>query len=293
MKAERRHELKTNTLARGIEHLPDAGRQHGTKIMVAILLALLAVFFIRQRITSGRAREASAAYALNSARGDIGQLDEAVEMGMFSPQALATLRQQVATRGEENVRSVLETADDARLIAEAKLARGDLNWKLANFPDLPGAATQPALQFPRAKKDLLQTAGQSYQEVLDDPGSPPETMWTARFGLAAVRENQGEWDKAKEQYQKLVNDLNTPQPLKDQAVERLNKLDERRRPVLMGAPAAEEPPATGPATSTAPSTSPSTTTPSTTGPASTTGPSATRPASNPSTATAPAPQAPK
>jgi hypothetical protein len=287
MKAERRHELKTNSLARGIEHLPDASRQYGTKVMVALLLALLVVFFIRQRITSGRAREASAAQALNAARGAIGEVDEVVNLAMFnpfmqgmlSPANLAQLRQQVATRGEEGVRSVLETADDPRLIAEAKLARGDLNWKLANFPDLPGAATQPALQFPRSKKDLLETALQSYQEVLDDPGSPRETMWTARFGLAAVRENQGEWDKAKEQYQNLVNDLNVPQPLKDQAVERLNKLDERRRPVLLGAPQAAEDPARAinPTTSTAPSTTQSSTSP------------ASKPASAPSSAPASAP----
>jgi hypothetical protein len=300
MKAERRHELKTNSLARGIEHLPEASRQHGTKVMVGVLLALLVVFFIRQRIVSGRAREASAAQALNAARGAIAEADEVVNLAMFnpfmqgmlSPQNLATMRQQIATRGEEGVRSVLETADDPRLIAEAKLARGDLNWKLANFPDLPGAATQPALQFPRSRKDLLQSALQSYQEVLDDPGSPRETMWTARFGLAAVRENQGEWDKAKEQYRNLVNDLNVPQPLKDQAVDRLNKLDQRRRPVLLGAPVAEEvPPTTGPAISTAPSTSPATTTQSTTGPASTnpasTGPTSTGPASTTSPASNP------
>jgi len=298
MKAERRHELKTNSLARGIEQLPEASRQHGTKVMVGVLLALLVVFFIRQRIVSGRAREASAAQALNAARGAISEVDEVVNLAMFnpfmqgmlSPQNLATMRQQIATRGEEGVRSVLETADDPRLIAEAKLARGDLNWKLANFPDLPGAATQPALQFPRSRKDLLQSALQSYQEVLDDPGSPRETMWTARFGLAAVRENQGEWDKAKEQYQNLVNDLNVPQPLKDQAVDRLNKLDQRRRPVLLGAPVAEEvPPTTGPATSAAPSTSPATTTQSTTGPVST-GPASTGPASTTGPASSPAPK---
>jgi tetratricopeptide (TPR) repeat protein len=296
MKAERRHELKTNTLARGLEQLPEAGRQHGTKIMVALLLVLLALFFIRQRIATSRAREASAAYSLNSARGDLRQFDEAIEMGMFSPQALATLRQQVATRAEESVRNVLETADDPRLIAEAKLARGDLNWKLANFPDLPGAATQPSLQFPRSQKDLLQSAAQSYQEVLDDPGSPKETKWTARFGLAAVKENQGEWDQAKDQYQKLVNDLDVPQPLKDQAIERLNTMDARRHPVLLVAPVAEQPvpPTTGATTSTAPSTStaPTSIAPSSTAPTSrstTTTSPASKPASAPA-ASAPAPK---
>ena len=267
MKAERRHELKTNTLARGLENLPEVSRQHGTKILAGVLVVLLAVFVIRQRIVSGRERSAMAAYSLNSARGAIAQLDEAVDMGFTSPQGLATLRQRVATAGEESIRSVLETADDPRLLAEAKLARGDLNWRLANFPDLPGAATQPTLQFPRSKKDLLSTAEQAYQDVFNDPSSPVETVRTARFGLAAVHENRGEWDKAKEQYQKLVNDIDTPGPFKDQAVARLNAMETLRKPVLFGPPATAPSPATATSPSTGPSTSPSTTQ-ATTGPAS-------------------------
>jgi hypothetical protein len=281
MKAERRHDLKTNTLARGLETLPEASRQHGTKVMVAVLAVLLIAFLIRQRIISGREKEAYAAYSVTETREVISQLDEA--FGMGSPQSMATLRQEVATRAEEKVRQVLETTDDPRLIAEAKLARGDLNWKLANFPELPGAATQPSLQFPRSRKDLLQTAAGAYQEVLDDPTSPPESMRTARFGLAAVYENQREWDKAKEQYQRIVNDAATPQPFKDQAVDRLNALDDLRRPPLLAAPATA--PTSNPTTTTSPSTAPATTGASTQ--ASTTR-AATSPSSKPASAPAPA-----
>ena len=264
MKAERRHELKTNTLARGLEQLPEAGRQHGTKILVAVLGVLLLAFVIRQWRTSSREKATAAAYALNDVRFAMDQLENSVEMAMFNPQGLATVRQEVARRADDDIRRVLETADDPRLLAEAKLARGDLNWKLANFPDPPGAATQPALQFPRSRADLLKAAAQSYQEVLDDPGSPNESKRTARFGLAAVYENQRDWDKAKEQYQKLVNDADTPQPFKDQAVERLNAMDTIRKPIVAGTPAtAEIAPSTSPTTTTAPSATQTTTTPST------------------------------
>src|SRR5205809_1596361 len=209
MKAERRRELKTNTLARGLESLPEVSRQHGTKILAAVLAALLLAFLVRQWITGRRERAEGAAYSLNSARGAISQLDE-IDLRFVSLQDLAMLRREVSTQGEERIRQVIETADDPLLLAEAKLARGDLNWKLANFPELPGAATQPSLQFPRSKTDLLKTAARSYQEVLDDPGAPQESKWTARFGLGAVYENQREWEKAKEQYQRLVNDINAP-----------------------------------------------------------------------------------
>ena len=284
MKAQRRHDLKTNTLARGLENLPEAGRQHGTKILVAVLAVLLVVFLVRQWLTSSREKAVAAAYSLNNARASIGQLDDALDMGFMSPQIIADLRQQVARVADEAVRQVLETADDPALLAEARLTRGDLNWKLANFPDLPGSSTQPALQYPRSREELLKTAAEAYSEVIDDPAAPQESKWTARFGLAAVHENRREWDKAKEQYQKLVNDANTPQALRDQAVERLNSLETVRRPVLIGAPATAETTTAAATTSTSPSTTPSTTR-ATTGPAS-------RPASKPASAPAAAP-APK
>lgn len=255
MKAERRHELKTNTLARGLEHLPEASRQHGSKVLVAVLAVLLIVFLVRQRITSAREGAAQAAYALNAARADIDQLDDVLDLRVATTQGLADLRREVASGTEDKVRQILELTDDPRLLAEARLARGDLNWKLANFPDLPGAATQPSLQFSRSRKDLLKVAEESYHDVIGNPAAPTESVRTARFGLAAVFENRREWDKAREQYQTLVNDPATPQPFKNQAVERLNEMDKLRRPVLVGPPATAE----SPATSTAPSTIPSTT----------------------------------
>ena len=122
--------------------------------------------------------------------------------------------------------------EDPRLLAEARLARGDLNWKLANFPDLPGAQTQPALQFTRSRQDLLKTAADSYLNVIEDPAAPPESQRTAHLGLAAVYENRREWDKARAEYQKVVNDTSVPKPFKDLAVDRLNNLEQVQHPPL-------------------------------------------------------------
>src|SRR4051812_23888925 len=101
MKAQRRHDLKTNTLARGLENLPEASRQHGTKILVAVLGVLLVVFLVRQWLTSSREKAVAAAYSLNNARASIGQLDDALDMGFMSPQIIADLRQQVARVADE------------------------------------------------------------------------------------------------------------------------------------------------------------------------------------------------
>ena len=189
---------------------------------------------------------------------------------------MSGVRQRVYTSATDAVQMVLDAADDPRLLAEARLARGDLNWKLANFPDIPGAATQPALQFPRSRQDLLNTAAESYLNVVEDPAAPPESQRTARLGLAAVYENRREWDKARAEYQKIVNDTSVPKPFKDLAADRLNDLDKVQRPPLIGAPATAE--------NTLPTTGAT--------PASATAPAAktTAPASKPAATQAPAPQ---
>jgi tetratricopeptide (TPR) repeat protein len=303
MKAERRHELKQNTLARGIENLPEASRQHGSRVLVGVLVALLVVFLIRQRITSSREAATRAAWSLDSARAAIGQIDEAIDFGgAQNPAGMAKLRQDVYQRSTDALQTVLDATDDPRLLAEARLARGDLNWKLANFPDVPGAQTQPALQFARSREDLLKTAADSYLNVVEDPAAPPESMRTARLGLAAVYENRKEWDKARAEYQKIVNDNAVPKAFKDLAVERLNNLDQVQRPPLLASPSTAEstlptissmlraPPASNPATITAPI---SATPPATaTAPVTATAPATSAPAPVPASATQ-SPPAPK
>jgi len=41
MKAQRRHQLKQNTLAHSLETLPDVSRRHGTKILVVVMVGLI------------------------------------------------------------------------------------------------------------------------------------------------------------------------------------------------------------------------------------------------------------
>jgi hypothetical protein len=77
------------------------------------------------------------------------------------------------------------------------------------------------------------------------------------MGLAAVAENRRQWDAAREQYQKVLDDAATPKPLKDLAAASISRLEMIRKPPLLA------PPATAPTTSifgaTQPATQPSTT----------------------------------
>ena len=281
MKAERRHELKQNTLARSLETLPDVGRQHGTKILLVVLVGLAVALLIRSRVASSRESAQQASYSLSHGREMIDQLRNSAER--LPPAQFVSVAQEVTRAVEMAVQQVLEGTDDPRMLAEARILQGDFNWQLATLPEPPGATTRPELALPRNDEQLLQAAQDAYQAALDQRGVPIESVTSARLGLAAVAENRRQFDAAREQYQKVLDDTATPKPLKDLAAAAITRLELIRKPPLI-APPATAPGATQPGTqpATQSSTQPATTTAPTTATAPTTG-------AAPATTTAPAP----
>ena len=295
MKSERRHELKQNTLARGLETLPDVGRRHGTKVLVVVMIGLLLALLIRSRVTSAREAADSAAYSLNHGRELIDQMREAGDLvvtGRIPSTQLVTISQNVAKGVETAAQQVLDSTDDPRLMAEARLVRGDLNWHLANLPEAPGATTRPDLALPKTDDQLLQAAAESYQAVLETPSAPRESLITARLSLAAVAENRRQWDQARQHYQNVVDDSAAPKPLRDVAVEALNRLQTIQKPPLIA------PPSTNPFADLelggveSPATTRGATTQSTTGPTTSTQPGATQPGAPATTGAATTPTSP-
>jgi hypothetical protein len=265
MKAQRRHELKQNTLAHSLETLPEFGRQHGTKILLVVLFGLLVVLLIRSRVASSKAAAEQAAYALGHGREMVEQLQaNAVRL---PPGQLASVARDVSKNVDQAVQNVLDSSDDSRMIAEARILQGDLNWQLVALPEPPGAATRPDLALPRTDEQVLDAAAAAYQAAVDERNAPRESVVTARLGLAAVAENRRQWDAAKDQYQKVLDDPATPKPLKDLAANSISRLEMLRKPPLIAAPAS----APSTAAASQPSTTPSTTapTPTTSQPSST------------------------
>ena len=290
MKSERRHELKQNTLARGLETLPDVSRRHGTKVLVVVMIGLLLALLIRSRVTSAREAADQAAYGLNHGREMIDQLREAGDLvvtGRIPSTQLVSISQNVAKNVEEAVQQVMESADDPRVLAEARLVRGDLNWHLANLPEAPGATTRPDLALPKTDDQLLQAAAESYQAVLETPSAPRESLITARLSLAAVAENRRQWDQARQQYQNVVDDSAAPKPLRDVAVEALNRLQTIQKPPLIAPPSTNPFGELGLGGVESPATTRGTTTQATTGPTTATQPGATQPGATQPGATQP------
>jgi hypothetical protein len=113
-----------------------------------------------------------------------------------------------------------------------------LNWTLANLPPLPGAATRPTLQLPQPQQEYLDQAAQAYDQVLQKYPKQSLAVVSAHFGLAAIAENRGDWDTARQQYEAVTKLKEASQAFRDQASTRLNELDKLKAPVLL-APATE------------------------------------------------------
>jgi len=82
---------------------------------------------------------------------------------------------------------------------------------------------------------------------------------TARFGLAAVAENRGQWDAAKTIYDTVAADPAAMASIKSLAIVRAAQVDQLRRPLYVSPTTAPSTvPTTVPTTNPAPSTAPTT-----------------------------------
>jgi hypothetical protein len=241
MKAERRHELAENELAKVIKRAPTFWQQSGGKFLLGLIVVLLIIVLIQYRMRSNREGIAQASEQLALARGYVDQLqNDAAQMSwMFAPPQEVTLRRkQALSEGNAAIDNALRLSDERRIEAEAMLARGDLNWTAASLPSVPGAATQPSLQM-KPPKEYLATAAEAYQTVANSYSDITHADLAARFGLAAIHEQRGEWDQAKQIYEKIAADASKLGAYKQLADARAKAVDVLREPVIMGKPATE------------------------------------------------------
>jgi len=159
----------------------------------------------------------------------------------------------------------MEQSKRPEIQSEGELAMGDYYWALFNSPQPPFSDTRPVEVATEEPGELLDKAEQHYSAALKNAGVRPYVAPRARFGLAAVAEARGFdamrkagfkgtdatafWEKAREQYQAIVDDPASPQVLKDEAKWHLAELKEVSRPIWVAAP----PPSTatsGPTTAT-------------------------------------------
>jgi hypothetical protein len=257
MKAERRRELKVNSLVWHLQGLPATIKKYQSQILLVLTLIALVIILINNRIRSNREKLEAAQQSLSIAEEDLQRLKN------MSPNPDADLTnfmkacEDSFSEGLQAVDDVLQKAPDSEttMKAQALLYKGDLNFEMANFPPLPGAATQPALRPAETQDDLLNNATDAYKQVLQDYPNEKFATTAAHFGLAAVAENRAaggdasQWYTANTEYQAVV-DSNAEQAFKSMAQDRIKLLAQLRQPIVFDL----SPPTTEP--SSRPTTSP-------------------------------------
>src|SRR4051812_37267433 len=233
MKAERRHELQQNSLAKFLDNFPIMVRLYADRILLVVVLVLLVIVLIRWRVNAAAERTSQVANDLATARGAVRKLQN---IRMVGPgDRLAAERSQSMDEVNAAISSIAENAgrSDASLQAQALVTRGDLYWTLANLPPIPGAATQPSLQLPSSSEEYLNKAAEAYQQVLKTYPDQKEAALSANFALAAIAENRHNWDEASAIYERIKNS-DADKMYKDLAAERLKLLPELKEPILLG-----------------------------------------------------------
>jgi len=195
MKSEHRHELKTNELADWLAHFPQWVQENRTTLIggAVVLVLLIGVYFARFY------------------RKDVAAVRDQVQLTSLvmgvPAQKMSIAR--AASQGTDQSIALISTAQELKAFAEqigndrmaalarikqAEALRAELNYRL----------TAPSSEEVARQIDQAQVA---YQEAFDRASSIPALAASAKFGLGLCEEELGNFDKAKEIYQEVAQNV--------------------------------------------------------------------------------------
>jgi tetratricopeptide (TPR) repeat protein len=193
MKADHRHELKTNELAEWIANLPQWAKDNRTTIIGAALVIVVAAGlyywrFYRKNVVSVR-RQLTLTSLFN-------QLSLS-KMQILRAQSEGRDLSFILVQPAENLKVFAQdTKDDQMtalaLIKRAEALRTELHYRLG-----PVSPQDLVTQIKQAKA--------SYSEALERAPSNPSLMATAKFGLGLCEEELGNFEQARQIYQEVAD----------------------------------------------------------------------------------------
>ena len=191
MKADHRHELKTNELADWLAHFPEWAQENRTTLIGAgvVVVLLIAVYFVRfYRADAGVRHHIQLTNLVTQVPAQKRQIAQAATQGADQSLVLLPVAQDL-----ENFAGA--TGDDRMaamaLIKRAEALRAELHYR----------RTEPA---PEEVAKQIGQAKESYQQALDRAASVPALAAIANFGLGLCAEELGNFDQAKEIYRALA-----------------------------------------------------------------------------------------
>jgi hypothetical protein len=259
MKAERRHELQTNSLALWLQlRLPEIWQKYGNHILLGLIILIGAFWFVRWRYEAPRKAANEAANALAS-----------IEMTLNaarSPDDTGDIPQRIA--------DALTISDNKDVQALGFVLLGEYQWTLATQPQ--PLTSRPSKSTP---EDLYKKADDAFRNSLAAGSQQMDLIVRARFGRAIVAEQQAfelalkdnfksdpstnpYWRIARAEYEAVAKDPNVIGAFHKEAKWKLEQLGKMEtQPVWIGkAPPTSMPnlemPDTRPAATTRPATRP-------------------------------------
>jgi hypothetical protein len=230
MKAERRHELQTNSLALWLRwRLPQIWQEHGTRILLG-LIGVALVIIIAQRMLSAPQK------AFTSAQEILSQADQTLMRirNTDAPHEPETLKVIKADELPKLITQALNASDKPFIQARAYNLLGDYYYELAvNRISATDATTRPA--GTELSDDLLKKAKDQYEKALtitidqsDLPAHAHIGLGTIAYTRAFQSASRAEpikwasnplWQAALDQFDAVAADPNAPTVLKDNAIQ--------------------------------------------------------------------------
>lgn len=220
MDSEHRHELQQNDLAEFIANFKEWWQEHGMRTLLTILVIVAVASLWVSHKSSVKA-------AHDRAWGDLYQAT--------SPEAL---------------RNVADSHDDVGIRLMARLRAGDLALSQVVLPDSARSGQVAEVDLPETenqltdqqRQQLIDTAQEDYQAVLEHPGAADVMKLNALLGLASVAEMRGSWDEARSRYDAAIEIAgNRYQRIAAVAEARAAAIDRIARPVIFAPELEPEP----------------------------------------------------
>lgn len=193
MKADHRHELKTNTLAEWLGNFPEWAKENLISIIIVLVTisAVLVVYVWRSHNKSTRLQEQLRFTGL------VNQVSNS-KMQILNSQVQGTGRSSVLFGAARNLDAFANsTADDnlaaTALIKQAEALRAELHYRTEAVP-----AQELVQQIARAK--------QSYTKAVERAVDNPSLLAAAKFGLGLCEEELGNFKGAQQIYGEIAED---------------------------------------------------------------------------------------
>ncbi len=193
MKAEHRHELKTNELADWIVHFPQWFEENKTTVIVgAVIVAGLIVYTIFFYSRQGRVWEQKQVMT-TALLEQLAWQKQTVLQGRV--QGLGVSDTFLNTAG--SLGAAAEEADNPLLSALAMIKRAEALRTELHYRPRPAE--------PDVQKQQLEQAKSVYEQALGKAQGDPYISAMAEYGIALCLEGMGDFEGAKKLYEKIAN----------------------------------------------------------------------------------------